>query len=84
MKAKITKPVLAAMQEAFYLDLDSPSGLRWKRWNGNYGTRKREAGDVAGGATNTGTYLVTLDSAKYLAADVLVALHRAAHREARV
>lgn len=80
MKARITKQVLADFQDAFSTDLTSPSGLRWKRWNGNSGIRNREVGDVAGGPTNNGTYVVTLSGSKYLAMDVLVALHRAQHR----
>ena len=44
----------------------------------------REAGDVAGSCTNSGTYVVTLSGEKYLAVDVLVALHRAQHRTAVV
>jgi hypothetical protein len=80
MKARITKQVLASFQEAFSTDLTSPSGLRWKRWNGNSGIRNREVGDVAGGPTNSGSYVVTLAGEKYLAVDVLVALHRAQHR----
>ncbi|MBB3273440.1 hypothetical protein FHW75_004651 [Pseudomonas sp. OG7] len=83
MKAKITKPVLAAMQEAFYLDLDSPSGLRWKRWNGARGTFSRDAGEVAGSKTNAGVYVIGFNGEKYLAAEAMAALHRAAHREAR-
>jgi hypothetical protein len=84
MKARITKQVLTAFREAFIPDLSSPSGLRWNRWNGCTGTRSREAGDVAGGSTNNGTYVVTLSGEKYLAMDVLVALHRAQHRTAVV
>lgn len=84
MKARITKTVLTSFQEAFSTDLTSPSGLRWNRWNGCTGTRSREAGDVAGGPTNNGTFVVTLDGSKYLAMDVLVALHRAQHRTAVV
>jgi hypothetical protein len=84
MKAPITKQVLTAFKEAFSTDLTSPSGLRWNRWNGCTGTRSREAGDVAGGSTNNGTYVVTLSGEKYLAMDVLVALHRAQHRTAVV
>jgi len=84
MKAPITKQVLTAFKEAFSPDLSSPSGLRWNRWNGCTGTRSREAGDVAGGCTNSGTYVVTLEGSKYLAADVLLALHRAQHRTAVV
>lgn len=76
MKAKITRKILNTLTEAFSPDLSSPSGLRWNRWNGCTGTRSREAGDVAGGPTNTGTYVVTLNGEKYLAMDVLVALHR--------
>lgn len=76
MKAKINRKILSAFAEAFRTDLTSPSGLRWLRWNGCTGTRSREAGDVAGGPTNTGTYVVTLNGEKYLAMDVLVALHR--------
>ncbi|AZO84041.1 hypothetical protein BOO88_08595 [Stutzerimonas stutzeri] len=80
MKARITKQVLASFQEAFSTDLTSPSGLRWKRWNGSTGSRARETGGVAGSLMNGGTYVVTLDGARYLAMDVLVALHRAQHR----
>ncbi|KMM87328.1 hypothetical protein [Pseudomonas lundensis] len=80
MKAKITRKILRTFTEAFSTDLTSPSGLRWLRWNGCTGTRSREAGDVAGGSTNTGTYVVTLNGEKYLAMEVLVALHRAQHR----
>ena len=76
MKAKITRKILSTFTEAFSPDPSSPSGLRWNRWNGCTGTRSREAGDVAGGPTNTGTYVVTLNGEKYLAMDVLVALHR--------
>ena len=84
MKARITKQVLASFQAAFSTDLTSPSGLRWNHWNGCTGTRSREAGDVAGGPTNNGTHVVTLNGAKYLAMDVLVSLHRAQHRTAVV
>lgn len=84
MKARITKSVLSGMCAAFTPDLTSPSGLRWNRWNGTTGTRSREAGDVAGSCTNSGTYVVTLEGSKYLAADVLLALHRAQHRTAVV
>ena len=84
MKARITKSVLTAFKDAFSPDLSSPSGLRWNRWNGCTGTRSREAGDVAGGCTNSGTYVVTLSGEKYLAVDVLLALHRAQHRTAVV
>ena len=84
MKAKITRKILSTFTEAFSPDLSSPSGLRWNRWNGCTGTRSREAGDVAGGPTNTGTYVVTLNGEKYLAMEVLVALHRAQHRPAVV
>ena len=84
MKAKINRKILSAFAEAFRTDLTSPSGLRWLRWNGCTGTRSREAGDIAGGCTNSGTYVVTLDGEKYLAMDVLVALHRAQHRTAVV
>lgn len=80
MKARITKPVLATLQEVFSTDLTSPSGLRWKRWNGSTGTRSREVGDVAGSRTNTGTWIVGLEGERYTAMDVLVALHRAEHR----
>ena len=80
MKARITKSVLTGLRAAFTPDLTSPSGLRWARWNGCTGTRSREAGDVAGCSTNTGTYVVTLNGEKYLAMEVLVALHRAQHR----
>jgi hypothetical protein len=84
MKARITKQVLASFQAAFSTDLTSPSGLRWNHWNGCTGTRSREAGAVAGGQTTSGSYVVTLDGAKYLASDVLVSLHRAQHRAAVV
>lgn len=84
MKAKITRKILSTFTEAFSTDLTSPSGLRWLHWNGCTGTRRREAGDIAGGCTNSGTYVVTLDGEKYLAMDVLVALHRAQHRTAVV
>ena len=80
MKAKITRKILRTFTEAFSTDLTSPSGLRWTRWNNVTGTRSREAGDIAGGCTNSGSYVVTLDGEKYLAMDVLVALHRAQHR----
>jgi hypothetical protein len=80
MKAKINKAVLADLQAAFTPDLESPSGLRWNRWNGSTGMRARDVGSPAGSMTNSGTYIVTLDQARYLAADVLVALHRARHR----
>ncbi|EGH27387.1 hypothetical protein PSYMO_40205 [Pseudomonas amygdali pv. mori str. 301020] len=84
MKARITKQVLASFQTAFSTDLTSPSGLRWKHWNGCTGTRSRDIGEVAGGQTTSGSYVVTLGGAKYLAMDVLVALHRAEHRTAVV
>lgn len=84
MKARITKSVLTAFKDAFSPDLSSPSGLRWNRWNGTTGACSREAGDVAGSCTNSGTYVVTLEGSKYLAADVLLALHRAQHRTAVV
>jgi hypothetical protein len=84
MKARITKPVLAAMQEAFTADLTSPSGLRWQRWNGAWGVRCRDVGDVAGGLTTSGVYVVALNGQKYLAWEVLVQLHRAAHRKLEV
>lgn len=80
MKARITKAVLDSFKDAFCADLTSPSGLRWKHWNNCTGTRSRELGDVAGGATTSGSYVVTLNGEKYLATDVLVALHRAQHR----
>lgn len=84
MKARITKAVLDSFKEAFCADLSSPSGLRWKHWNNCTGTRSREAGAVAGGQTTSGSYVVTLGGAKYLATDVLVSLHRAEHRSAVV
>lgn len=80
MKARITKAVLNSLQNAFCTDLTSPSGLRWKHWNNCTGTRSREVGDIAGGSTTSGSYVVTLNGEKYLAMDVLVALHRAEHR----
>jgi hypothetical protein len=80
MKAKINKAVLADLQAAFTPDLTSPSGLCWKHWNGTTGTRSRVAGQVAGSCTNTGSYVVTLNGSKYLAAEVMAALHRAQHR----
>ncbi|WP_287813778.1 hypothetical protein [Pseudomonas sp.] len=80
MKARINKAVLASMQDAFIPDLASPSGLRWKRWNGAAGVRSREAGDVAGGVTTSGVYVVSLGGQKYLTWEVLVQLHRAQHR----
>lgn len=84
MKARITKQVLASFQSAFSTDLTSPSGLRWNHWNGSTGACSREAGDVAGSLMNGGTYVVTLNRTRYLAMDVLVALHRAQHRTAVV
>jgi hypothetical protein len=80
MKAKINKAVLADLQAAFTPDLHSPSGLRWNRWNGGVGIRSRDAGEVAGGLTTSGVYVVSLDGAKYLSWEVMVALHRARHR----
>lgn len=80
MKARITKAVLDSFKEAFCADLTSPSGLRWKHWNNCTGTRSREQGGIAGSCTNSGSYVVTLHKNKYLAMDVLVALHRAQHR----
>ncbi|WP_257112266.1 hypothetical protein [Pseudomonas ficuserectae] len=84
MKARITKQVLNALQDVISADLSSPSGLRWKRWNGSTGSRSRDIGEVAGSCTNNGTWVVGLNSERYLAADVLVALHRAEHRTAVV
>lgn len=81
MKAKITLTTVRAFSEAFHTDLTSPSGLRWNRWNGCTGTRSRQAGDVAGGSTNTGTYVVTLNGEKYLAMAVLGALHAYNHKK---
>lgn len=80
MKARITKQVLADAQAAFTPDLNSPSGLRWNRWNGGVGIRRREVGEVAGGITTSGVYVVSLGGEKYLSWEVMVALHRAQHR----
>lgn len=82
MKARITKQIVADMQAAFTPDLSSPSGLRWKRWNGARGVFSRDVGDVAGSKTNADVYVVGLNGAKYLSLDVLAALHRAEHRTA--
>ena len=40
---------IALLEQKFYYDVTSPTGLRWKVWNGAYSKHaKRNAGDVAG------------------------------------
>lgn len=60
IKKHITEQNTAVLDEYLTLDLTSPSGLRWKKYNGGHGAAKREAGDVAGSMTNSGVWLVSV------------------------
>lgn len=80
MKARITDAVLAHAQELLTLDLTSPTGFRYKAWNGTRGPRSRDAGDVAGTITNTGAAVITLAGERFLAYELLARLHRLQHR----
>ncbi|WP_145004815.1 hypothetical protein [Pseudomonas oryzihabitans] len=84
MKARITSAVLAHAQELFTLDLTSPTGIRYKAWNGTRGPRSRDAGDVAGYINNTGAAVITLAGERYLAYELLAKLHRLQHRAPEV
>lgn len=83
MKAPITKEAVALFLDMFRPDLASPSGLVYQKWNRVRGARSRDAGDVAGSLTNTGSYVVTVAGQKYLSTDVLIALHKTRHAETR-
>lgn len=60
IKKHITEQNTAVLAEYLTLDLTSPSGLRWRKYNGGHGAAKREAGDVAGSMTNSGVWLVSV------------------------
>lgn len=77
---RIHHTVVARMAEVLEPDLSSPSGLRWKVWNGAKGERSRSAGDVAGGVGTDGHWAVSFEKRKFRTTDVMAHLHRWAHR----
>jgi len=76
---RIHHTVVARMAKVLDADLSSPSGLRWKVWNGAKGERSRSAGDTAGGLNSAGHYAVSFEKRKYLCTDVMAHLHRHSH-----
>lgn len=82
IKKHITEQNTALLTEYLTLDLTSPSGLRWRKYNGGHGAAKREAGDVAGSMTNSGVWLVSVKGMRVPCLAAIGKLLAHAHREA--
>lgn len=62
------------LSEYVYYCEESPSGLRWKKWNGQTNHSKRNPGDVAG-YKSSGRWKVSISGKEMMCHRIVVALH---------
>lgn len=61
--------------DRYYYDPSSPSGLRYTKWNGQHGKKRRAAGDIAGTLCKSGYYTVSFSYKNYASHRVIWSIY---------